>query len=209
MGLTRRLWPVIGACAFLVGCGSTADMSAAAGTGQGGDYNATKQMVVDILRSSDGQQAITQAMQNPQFRGQLAVSDADVAKAVEKQLTADKNKSFLIEQMKDPKFANTFAKAAQPELVDIQKQLMKDPAYQKDVLVLLKSPEYASYLNDLMKSPQYRSEIMKIMTEALKNPSFKMQFQDALKSAVAESMQSGGGKSSGGGGGGNGEQSKS
>ncbi len=195
MGISRKLWPLIGVCALLAGCGSTASMSADAANQ--GDYNTTKQMVVDILRSSEGQQAIVEALQNPQVRGQLAVSTADVAAAVEKQLTSDKNKSFLIQQMKDPKFASTFAQAAQPELVNIQKQLIKDPSYQKDLLVLMKSPEYAAYLSDLMKSPQYRGQVMKIMTEALQNPSFKMQFQDALKSAVADSIQSAGGSGGG------------
>ncbi|GMA50425.1 hypothetical protein GCM10025857_17820 [Alicyclobacillus contaminans] len=39
---------------------------------------------------------------------------------------------------------------------------------------------------------------MKIMTEALQTPSFRMQFQDALKAAVAESMpQAGGGQGQG------------
>jgi spore germination protein D len=39
---------------------------------------------------------------------------------------------------------------------------------------------------DLLKSPEYRKEVMKIMTEALEQPTFRLLFMDSLKQAVKE-----------------------
>ena len=169
------------------------------------DYTATKQMVVDILHSPEGKSAVEAILNDPSVKQQMAVNETDIAKAVEKNLETQKNQSFLAQQVKDPQFVSAFAKAAQPELTQINKQLMKDPQYQKDMLILLKSPEFTKNLQDLMQTPEFRGQIMKVMTEALQNPSFRMQFEDALKQAVAQSMQNAGSQkqqSSGGQGGG-------
>lgn len=186
-----------------VGCGGGAsgmggDVSGAASQ----DYGATKQMVIDILHSSEGKSALQEILKDPSLKQQLIVSDTDITKGIEKSLQSKKNQNFLTEQAKDPKFAAALAKAAQPELLQLTKQLMKDPEYQKDMLTLLKSPDFTKNIQDLMKAPEFRGHVMKIMTDALQTPSFRMQFQDALKKAVSESMQQqggGGGKQGGGG----------
>ncbi|MBX6352427.1 MAG: hypothetical protein IRZ10_03765 [Thermoflavifilum sp.] len=211
MRALRRCLPLAAVLMLTAGCGG-GQMSAEAGgaTGQQ-DYSTVKQMVLDILNSNDGKQALLSAFKDPTFKSQVIVSETDITNAVEKSLQTSGNQSLLAQQLKDPKFAQALANAVQPQLVQIQKQLMKDPQYQKDMLVLLKSPEFEKNLQDLLQTPEYRGQIMKIMTEALQTPSFRMQFQDALKSAVAEQMQSAGGQtqqkggnSTGGGGGGGG-----
>lgn len=189
----RRGWLVAVATAFLVtGCGQ--GMSGADVSQSQPDYSTTKQMVVDILHSPDGKNAIKSLLQDPQFRQDMAVSNADVAKGVEAALQTKQTQNLLAEQMKDPKFAAAFAKAVQPELMDMQKQLLKDPQYTKDLMVIMKSPQYTQHINELIQTPEVRGQIMKVMTDALSTPSFRMQFQDALKKAVAESMSQGGGK---------------
>jgi len=189
----RKGWlPVAVALLILTGCGqqqSGADVSQSQS-----NYGTTKQMVLDILHSPDGKQAIQAMLQDPQFRDKMAVSNTDVAKGVEATLKTKQSQTFLAQQMKDPKFAATFAAAVQPELIGIQKQLLKDPAYSKDLMVLMKSPEYTQYVNQLLQTPEVRGQIMKVMTDALKTPSFRMQFQDALKQAVAESISQSGGQ---------------
>lgn len=196
----------------LAGCGNTGAMAAgASSSGSNADYGQTKQMVLDILNSKDGQAALMEMAKNPQFKRQMAVSEADVAKAVENTVKNSSTESFLAKQAKDPAFAETLAKAIEPQLVSVNKQLMKDPEYQKEMLVLLKSPEYTKDFQDLMQTPAMRGAIMQIMSDALKTPSFKAQFESALKQAVSQSIgQSAGGgqsKSSGQGEEGSGEQS--
>ncbi|MCL6592489.1 MAG: hypothetical protein K6T31_00810 [Alicyclobacillus sp.] len=157
------------------------------------DYSATKQMVIDILHSSDGRTAIAEALQDPSTKQKLVVSEADIAKALQTQLESKQNQSLLAQQAKDPQFASALAKAIQPQLLQMQKQLLKDPQYDKDLLMVLKSPDFTKNFQELMQTPEFRGQIMKIMTDALQTPSFRTQFQDALKQAVSESIQQAGG----------------
>lgn len=202
---------------ILSGCsagGMGADASAA--SPQQPDYSATKQMVVDILHSAEGKTALQDVMKDPAFKQQMMVSDQEITKAVTAAVESKKTQSFLSEQAKDPKFAAALSKAVQPDMSALMKQLMKDPEYQKDMLVLLKSPDFNKNLQEIFQTPEFRGQIMQIMTEALSTPSFRMQFQDSLKQAVSESMQSAGGsgsnrskKGSNGGGSGGSEDSSS
>lgn len=206
VGQSRKYISLAALLFATAGCGAGGSAGAEAGGATQQGYGTTKQMVVDILHSPEGKEAVTQMLQDPSTKQKIVVSETDVGKAVEKTLQNSKSQSFLSEQAKDPKFAAALSKAVQPELIKLQKQLMKDPEYQKDMLVLLESPDFTKNLQSLMQSPQFRGQIMKVMTDALQTPSFRMQFQDSLKKAVAESMQSsggggGGGKSKGGGGG--------
>ena len=200
---SRSVWPLALILVLLgVGCGSTTNAGAdvsGAGAGQQ-DYGATKQMVIDILHSAEGKTALQDILKDPSFKQQMAVSESDVAKAVQKTIDSKSSQSFLSQQAKDPQFATSLAKAVQPELIQVSKQLMKDPEYQKEMIVLLKSPEFTKNLQDLMQTPEFRSQIMKIMTDSMQTPSFKAKFEDTLKKVVAESMpQSGGGSSQQGG----------
>jgi len=196
----RRYVPIV-TMALLVatGCGS-GGMGADAGAAsqQQPDYSATKQMVVDILHSAEGRTALQDVMKDPVFKQQMVLSDAEVTKAVTASIESKKTQSFLSEQAKDPKFAAALSKAVQPDLTALLKQLMKDPEYQKDVMVLLKSPDFTKNLQEIFQTPEFRGQIMQIMTDALNTPAFRMQFQDSLKKAVSESMQSTGGSSGGG-----------
>ncbi len=170
-----------------------ADVSGSVGN-QNQDYGTTKQMVIDILHSPDGKKAVAEMLTDPSMKQKVVVSDTDISKAVEKALETKKNQSFLAQQAKEPEFAAALAKAVQPDLVNLQKQLMKDPEYQKDMMVLLKSPDFTKQLEELLQTPQFRGQVMKIMTDALQTPSFRMQFQNALQKAVAQQMQAAGGQ---------------
>jgi spore germination protein D len=187
----------------VVGCGAGsggAGADASAATGQQ-DYGATKQMVLDILHSQEGKTALSDIMKDPTFKQQIIVSDADITKAVTASVESKKTQSFLSEQAKDPKFAAALSKALQPELIQTSKQLMKDPEYQKDVMVLLKSPDFTQHLQTLLESPNGRQIMMKVMTEAIDNPGFRIKFEESLKQAVSDEMKStGGGKQQSGGG---------
>lgn len=183
----------------IVGCGASgagADASAATQP----DYGATKTMVLDILHSQEGKTALQDVMKDPTFKQQMVVSEADISKAVTASIESKKTQSFLSDQAKDPKFAAAMSKAVQPQLISTTKQLMKDPEYQKDMLVLLKSPDFTKFLQDLMNSPDGRKQIMAVMTEALDTPSFRMKFEQSLKQAVSDTMKSSGGGGGGGGG---------
>ncbi len=181
-------------------------------------YPEVKTMVLDILHSKEGMNTLKDTMSSPEFKKLSAVSEADVKAAVEKTINQGQNHSFLMQQMKDTKFADALVKASSTQMMDIQRQLMKDPEYQQQLVTLMKSPEFQKSQFELLQSPEYRKEIMKIMTEALQQPTFRLLFMDSMKEAVKQAGggqkqeigkdkgkkegSSGGGSSSGGGGGG-------
>lgn len=211
----QRVWLALAVTSILVaGCGeNTMGMGAENGAQTSSntqDYGTTKQMVIDILHSSEGKAALLDILKEPTFKQQLAVSNTDVSKAVAATLQSSKNKSFLASEAANPEFAAALAKATQPEMMSTMKQLLRDPDSQKDILVLLKSSDFTTHLQDQMKTPEFRKSMMSVMTQALDNPAFRMKFQDALKKAVADAIKNdsgSGGKSGGGSGGDSGKSS--
>lgn len=178
---------------FLTGCGAGGEQSA---TGQTENDQTQKQatgkptypdiktMVLDILHSKEGMTTLKDTMSSPEFKQSAAITEADVQAALAKTLAQGQNKSFLSSQMKDTKFAAAVVTSARPQMVTIQKELMRDPEYQKQLLTLMKSPEFQQSQFELLKSPEYRKEIMQIMTEALQEPTFRLLFMDSMKEAV-------------------------
>lgn len=178
---------------LLVGCSNKESEVSASSNNSGestngpANYPNIKTMVLDILHSKEGLATLKDTMSSPDFKQSTAVSATDVQKAVEKMVKSeDQKKTFLSQAMNDPKFSASMVEAAQPQLLQMQKQLMKDPEYQKELLALMKSPEYLQTQFDLLKSPEYRKEVMKIMTEALQQPTFRLLFMDSMKQAVQE-----------------------
>lgn len=147
-------------------------------------YPDIKTMVLDILHSKEGMTTLKDTMSSPEFKRSAAITEVDVQAALEKALSQGQNKSFLSSQMKDTKFAAAVVQSSRPQMVEIQKGLMHDPEYQKELLTLMQSPEFQQSQFELLKSPEYRKEIMKIMTEALQEPTFRLLFMDSMKEAV-------------------------
>jgi spore germination protein D len=211
----RTVFPLFITVMLLSSCGSGSS-SESQGTVSG--YKDTKTMVMDILKSEDGKKAIKAAGQsggNAQAQGKqsqiklLSVNDSmQLQSAVKDVLTADANKSFLQDMMKDPKFAGEFAKAIQKDTKQMQKDLLRDPEYQSLMVNTMKNPEYEKILLDTMKQSQYRQQMMSVIQESMQSPLFRAQLVDLLKTAIVEQSQpkmtsSGGGKASGSKGGSN------
>ncbi|WCN37671.1 spore germination lipoprotein GerD [Aneurinibacillus uraniidurans] len=193
---------------FTTGCGGGEKSSSTSG-----NYNETKQMVVDILKTKEAQKAIKEASGGS---GKMSIQSTGDSKAMEGQL-----KSQTHDMMQDPKFAAALAKAMQDENKKLLKSLMKDPEYQKMMLGVMKDPEYQKMVIQSMHSPAYRQHTMTVMKEALQSPMFRMEMINLTQKAQEQLMkpetkgkeqkggqqggqQKGGGKSGGGGGGGGG-----
>ncbi|HEU4965591.1 MAG TPA: spore germination lipoprotein GerD [Bacilli bacterium] len=183
---------LIVSCSAVYGCGGS---GSAQGGGSGGgaeeaeasgNYNETKSMVLDILHTKEGMDALKDIVRDPTFKQSLAINEADVQLAMVKALTDGSAHLTLQEQMKNPKFATALAKSFQKDNEKMLKELMKDPEYQEMMLTLLKSPEFSKNLYDLMKTPDYRKQTMTIMTQALQNPEFRLMFMELIKEAIAQ-----------------------
>ncbi|TNJ62215.1 spore gernimation protein [Paenibacillus hemerocallicola] len=188
---------------LLIACGSGGSSEGSSSSG----YKDTKSMVLDILKSDDGKKAIKDAAktgdetatgmlqaQSAKSGGgkiqMLSTEDAQQLQLVVKDvLTADGSDKMLKAMMTDPKFAGDFAKALQKENKQLQKDLMKDPEYQKQMLDLMKNPDYEKLMIDNMKSAQYRQQVMTIMQEALQSPLYRLELMTLLKKVMEEEAQ--------------------
>jgi len=209
---------------LLTSCGS--DNQSSQGQGQGQGYKDTKTMVLDVLKSDDGQKAIQESAdksQDPTVK-LLATGEGQQIQLAVKDILTTTNGSKMIEKMMvDPKFAGQFAQAIQSNNKQIHKDLMKDPEYQKSMIEVMNNPEFEKIITGVMKNTVYRQQMMNVIQESMQSPLFKTQLLNLLKKVVEEGTtpkvetldsQSGGnsqsgGESKSGGGGQSGQDKKS
>lgn len=163
------------------------------------DYEETKKLVVDILKTDDGKKALQDVMSEDGMKEKLVMDQAMVTGTIEKTLTSDKGTEFWKKAFEDPKFAESVAKSMKKENEDLLKELMKDPEYQAMMIDILKDPELTKELTTLMKSKEYREHLQQVMTETFESPLYKAKIQDILLKAAGEVKSGGGGGSDSGG----------
>ncbi len=172
---------------LLSSCGSDA-----AGQSQTLSYEETKSMVVDILKSEDGQKAISEASAGGSSGGGAKMKmlsspeGQQIQIAVKDILTDPSYPKYLEHMMTDPRFAGEFAKAIQKENKQIHKDLLKDPEYQTLMMDMMKNSEMKKMMTEIMKGPEYRQQAMTLVQESLENPLFRVQLIDLMKKAIEE-----------------------
>jgi spore germination protein D len=213
-----RIVPVFLILFLLISCGSNSQQSSQGQQTQG--YKDTKTMVIDVLKTTEGQKAIQEAGKTNQDPTMKLLSTGDgqqIQMAVKDILTNPMGSKMIEKTMTDPKFAGDFAKTIQQNNKQIHKDLMKDPDYQKSMLEVMNNPEYQKLIMTTMKNTVYRQQMMNVIQESMQSPLFKMQLMDLLKKVVQDgvtpkvetmSEKSGGGGGQGGGGGSAGGSSK-
>ena len=66
------------------------------------DYEKTKKMIVDILKTDDGKKAIQEILSDESVKSELIMNQDIVTKTIEKTLTSKKGKKFWEKAFKDP-----------------------------------------------------------------------------------------------------------
>jgi spore germination protein D len=170
---------------FLSSCGAT-------DSGNGGqiDYEQTKKMVVDILKTDDGKKAIQELMADESMKEKLVMDQKVVSDTIEQTLTTDKAIEFWKKTFSDSKFAAGVAKNMRAENEKILKDLMNDPEYRAMMIEVFKEPEMQKELADALKSKEYREHLKEVITETLESPLYKAKIEESLLKA-AEEMKSG------------------
>ncbi|MED3548843.1 spore germination lipoprotein GerD [Cytobacillus praedii] len=175
----RTLFPSI-LIMMLAGCGS-----GEAG-GNNLDYEQTKKMIVDILKTDDGKKAIQELMEDDKMKQKLVMDQAVVSETIEKTLTSDKGTEFWKKSFEDPKFAESIAKSMKKENEKLLKDLMKDPEYRGMMIEVLKDPELEKEVTNVLKSKEYREHLQTVVTETFESPLFKAKIQEILLKAASE-----------------------
>ncbi|MCM2677645.1 spore germination lipoprotein GerD [Alkalicoccobacillus plakortidis] len=153
-------------------------------------YDGTKKMMVDMLKTDEGKQAIHELMTEEDMREEFVMDQEMVKKTIEDTLTSDKGKSYWQEILKDPEFAKTFAESMQQENEKMLKTLMKDPEYQGMLMDVLKDPEMEKAAIEMMKTKEYREQLDTVLKENFESPYFQEKLNEMLKKVSEESNQS-------------------
>jgi spore germination protein D len=152
------------------------------------DYDQTKKMIVDILKTDEGKKAIKEIMKDEKIKQELIMDQVIVKQTVEQVLTSKKGADFWKKMFEDPKFAESFAKSLKTEQEKMLKTLMKDPEYQAMIIDILKNPEVEKSMITVLKSQEFRTHLQQVMTETFESPLFKAKIQHLLIKA-AEDIQ--------------------
>ncbi|OIJ22468.1 spore gernimation protein GerD [Anaerobacillus alkalidiazotrophicus] len=153
------------------------------------DYESTKQMMVDMLKTDEGKKSIQEVLSDDEVKQEIVLEQALVKETIQQVLTSEQGKQFWEDLMQDPEFAKSLAESLQTEVEKILKNLMKDPEYQTMMMDILQDPEMESAALDLMKSKEYRQQVMNIMTDAFESPYFKAQVNEILGKVASEQMK--------------------
>lgn len=166
--------------AFLAACGGK-DLNVAQP-----DYDQTKKMIVDILKTDEGKQAVKDIMTDEEIKQQLVLDQAVVTDTIEKTLTSDKGQEFWKKSLEDPKFAEAMAKSMKTQNEQLLKSLMKDPEYQGMVMDIWKDPEFQKDLSEALKSKEFREQMREVVTDTLESPLYKAKIEEMVKKNASE-----------------------
>lgn len=153
------------------------------------DYESTKRMMIDMLKTDEGKKAIQEVINDDEVRQELIMDQAFVKETIQKTLTSEHGKQFWQELMQEPEFAKSFAENIQQENEKLIKNLMKDPEYQDMMMDILQDPEMEKAALDLLKSKEHRQQVMNIMADAFESPYFKARINEILGKVASEQME--------------------
>lgn len=177
--------------------------------GEQNSYEATKKMVVDILKTDDGKKAIIEVLTDKKMKQQVVLDSEIVKTSIEETVSSEKGQKFWEKLFQNPQFSKTFAESLTEEQKKIMKDLMKDSQYQKSMIEILQNPEMTQQMLTVVKSQQFKEHLEKTIQETMDTPLFKAKMSEIVMKAAEEMKTSGGGKKEEGQSGGEGNKSGS
>ncbi|MEH7180951.1 spore germination lipoprotein GerD [Neobacillus vireti] len=166
---------------FLASCASPE-----ASGGEQIDYEATKKMVVDILKTDDGKKAIQEVMSDEKMKETLVMDQKVVADTIQQTLTSENATEFWKKTFSDKEFAKGVAKSMRSENEILLKDLMNDPEYRGMMIEVFKEPEIQKEMADALKSKEYREHLQKVISETIESPLYQIKIQELLLKAAEE-----------------------
>ncbi|CAM4204197.1 spore germination lipoprotein GerD [Lederbergia lenta] len=154
------------------------------------DYEQTKKMIVDILKTDEGKKAIKEILADQEIIQEVVMDQAIIKETIQKNLNSEKGAKFWKKSFEDPKFAESVAKSMKKEHETLIKELMKDPEYQGMMIDILKDPSLKADIAESLKSKEFREHLREVVTETIESPLYKVKIQEILLKA-AEEMESG------------------
>lgn len=156
------------------------------------DYDQTKKMIIDILKTDQGKKAIQDVLTDEKMKQALILDESVVKKTIEDTMISEKGQQFWEKAFKDPEFASKFAKSIEKEQTNLMKTLLKDPDYQAGVIEIMKNPEVGKIMMQTMKSKEYRQYLQQVITETAESPLFQTKMIDIISKGVEKAQKGGG-----------------
>lgn len=183
MSRLRILLPVL-VLVFLAACNGSS------GASEQADYDTTKKMMVDILKSDDGKKAMTEVLSDEEMQQSMALESEVVSQAVQQTLISEEGKAFWSKLFSDPAFVQEFSKVLEDQQKELMKGLMKDAEYQKLMIDIYKNPEMMEQMVTVMQGQKFKAHLETTIEETLNSPVFQAKMTETLLKA-AEEMKSG------------------
>jgi spore germination protein D len=171
---------------FLLVCSGCAQNGAGA---EKMEYEETKKMIVDILKTDDGKKAIQDIITDDKTKAELIMDSEDIKKSIEDMVTSDKGKEFWKKTFNDPEFASAYAKALEDEHKKVLKDLTADPQYRGMIMDILKEPDMEKEMNKLLKTKEMRSVYKELIIETMESPLVQAKMQEKLDKAATKAAE--------------------
>lgn len=191
--MRRVLLSMLIVCSFLTACSGNSNQSSSP------DYEATKKMVTDLMKSEDGKKAIVEVIAEDSAQQLYVIHDDTVKTAIEEALTSEKGKEFWTKMFTDHEFVKTFSEAMISQQEDVFKRLMADSSYQEKMLELFANPEFGEMIQSQLKNQQFKGHLEESIQQTLESPLFQATVAEIVvqhaKKIVSEESGEGGDKS--------------
>ncbi|GAK04772.1 hypothetical protein JCM19037_3216 [Geomicrobium sp. JCM 19037] len=155
------------------------------------DYDETKRMVSDVIKTEEGKEALREVLSEEEFQSSLIMEQSFIQDTIHDTLVSNEGKEYWAQLMEDPDFSLKIADSMQSKNEEILKRLMKDPDYQTMMMDVMHDPEMEQATLELMKSKAYREQMMTVIAEALQNPRLQSQLQQADNASDSEESSEG------------------
>lgn len=150
------------------------------------DYEQTKKMMVDILKTDEGKRALLDIVSDDELKQHLVIEADIVKETLSSTLFSEKGKTMWTQLFSDPKFVKEFHESIAKEQEKILKHLMNDAEFQEKMLELLQNPEMQEQTIKLLKSQKFRSHLEKTIAETLNNPLYRAKLQEDFEKIISE-----------------------
>ena len=150
------------------------------------DYEETKKMVVDILKSDNGKKAIQDVLADEKVKSEFIMDQETIKTTIKETLTSDDGKKFWKKAFEDPKFAKAYATSLKTEHENLLKDLTKDPTYRGMIIDILKEPDVQKEFKGVLKSKEMRELSKETLIETMDSPLVKVKIEDILLKAAKE-----------------------
>ena len=162
------------------------------------DYEETKHLVIDMLKTDDGKATLAEIFADEEMKKHLIMEQNIVKSAIEENLTTNEAMSFWKKAFQDPSFAAAYAKSLESAHKKLMKDLMEDADYRKLLLEVLEDPKMDEQIAEVIKSNEVREELKNTIIKTFNSPLVQEKLQTILSqpSQSSDSKEKGSGESS-------------